>query len=195
MVLQRNVPQPTDILSNSQGDLLNNNNAIDDSFGRNHYAASDTTANNGKHQVIENPVQAAHPLAPTDCIFYGMNDHATIGPLQYTRKPINQVSTPITCLQSSAAGINLGAGGTTDILDFTGIPYCFGEARACCNGPGGTWVSFFWDGAILRATANQYATGGASIFISTSGAILRITAVVAVTGISWTLRFDRILTP
>lgn len=193
MVLQRNKPLATDILSDSQVDLFNNNNAIDDSFGLDHYASSDTTANNGKHKIIRTPVQSTHPLAPIDCLIYGVQDHATIGPLQYTRQPVDQIQTPITCLQSSANGINLGAGNTTNILDFTGLPYCYGEVRAMVNGPVGSLACFYWDGANLQSVIIQ---GNPLVFnFQVSGNILRIQAFTAVTRLSWTLRFDRIFNP
>lgn len=193
MVLQRNKPLPTDILSDSQVDLFNNNNAIDDSFGLDHYASSNTTADNGKHRVLRMPVQPAVPLAPLDCLFYGFQDHATIGPMQYTRKPVDQVPTPVTCLQSSAVGINLIAGGITNILDFTGLPYCYGEVRAMVDGSIGATNAFYWDGANLSTGAMQ---GVPLIFnIQASGTVLRIQAAVAVNDLSWTLRFDRIFNP
>jgi len=53
MTFNPNIPQPTDDLSDSQGDLLNNNLALDASFSINHAAFSDTTADNGKHTYVE----------------------------------------------------------------------------------------------------------------------------------------------
>jgi hypothetical protein len=53
MSFNPNVPQSTDDLSDSQGDLLQNNLALDASFSRNHTAFSDLTASNGKHKFVE----------------------------------------------------------------------------------------------------------------------------------------------
>lgn len=61
MVFKNNIPQPTDNLSVSQGDLLGNNQQLDTSFGFNHYAFSDLTTDNGKHKFISMPPQVASP--------------------------------------------------------------------------------------------------------------------------------------
>src|SRR5574338_194723 len=53
MSFNPNIPQPTDDLSDSQGDLLQNNLALDASFSRNHLPFSDLTASNGKHTFME----------------------------------------------------------------------------------------------------------------------------------------------
>jgi len=61
MPFNPNIPQPNDLLTDSQGDLLANNQQLDTSFGINHYAFSDLTANNGKHKYVQMPVQSADP--------------------------------------------------------------------------------------------------------------------------------------
>lgn len=201
MVLIRNKPLATDILSDSQVDLFNNNNAIDDSFGSDHYAASDLTADNGKHRVITTPVQVVHPPTPLDCRFYSMEDHVTIGALQYTRKVVDQVPTPLTCLQSSSFGITLVPAGVSNILDFTGVPYCFGSVKFCSVVMGPltpliTESAFFWNGSLgITSTVTPFIPSNA--FIEFSGAVLRVRNIGGLTLIqgSWTLRFDRIFTP
>jgi hypothetical protein len=55
------IPQPADLLSNSQGQLLANNGFLDTTFGRNHFPFTDGTANNGHHTFIELVNQAAIP--------------------------------------------------------------------------------------------------------------------------------------
>lgn len=55
------IPQPGDLLSNSQGDLLANNAALDASFSVNHLPFSDASANNGKHTFVELLQQSAKP--------------------------------------------------------------------------------------------------------------------------------------
>ena len=191
--------QPTDILSDSQADLFNNNNAIDDSFGDDHYSASDLTADNGKHRVITTPAQTIHPLTPLDCRFYSMQDHVTIGALQYTRKVVDQVPTPLTCLQSSSIGITLIAGASTNILDFTGVPFSYGIVNVLCNVPGTPRLSSFafgWDGS-QGIASNTINTPVAAAVVEFSGAILRVRNNIAttLTRLSWTLRFDRIFNP
>ncbi len=58
-----NVPQPTDLLSNSQGQILANFNKANSSFGINHYPFDNGTANNGKHKFVTIP-QAIAPFNP-----------------------------------------------------------------------------------------------------------------------------------
>lgn len=60
-IFDPNIPLPTDDLSDSQQDLLDNNRALDATFARNHRAFSDKTASNGKHTFIEMVRQAAIP--------------------------------------------------------------------------------------------------------------------------------------
>lgn len=71
MVFLPNIPQPTDDQSNSQGQLLANNQQLDTSFSVDHYAFSDLTANNGKHKAIHlvnqsDPTTAAGEIAIYD---------------------------------------------------------------------------------------------------------------------------------
>lgn len=71
MPFNPNIPQATDRLAKSQQDLLNNNQQLDTSFGINHYAFSDLTANNGMHkqcQLVEQ-VGAPVPGAGTDSLY------------------------------------------------------------------------------------------------------------------------------
>lgn len=56
-----NIPQAPDFLSNSQLDLLNNNQALDGIFSKNHYAYSLGTSDQGKHKFIEMPLLAVIP--------------------------------------------------------------------------------------------------------------------------------------
>jgi hypothetical protein len=60
MVFNPQIPKPSDLLSNSQGDLLSNNGFLNASFSRNHVPLNIAT-NNGKHTFIELPVLSAIP--------------------------------------------------------------------------------------------------------------------------------------
>ncbi len=49
-----NIPQPGDFISDSQGDLLTNNKALDEVYDRNHYAFSTLAGSTrGKHRFVE----------------------------------------------------------------------------------------------------------------------------------------------
>lgn len=199
MVLQRNKPEAVDLLSDSQVDLKNNNNAIDDSFGDDHYPASDLSTNNGKHKVIKSVLQDAHPTTtvPQDVKLYCAQDHANIGPLQYTKQPVDKVQTPITCLQSTQQAISIGSSGTSDILDFMGVPYSYGTVIACGSLGGNTtaklYYFFFWNGSLGSASSIISPPAGMTIIFS--GSILRITTINPASNFSWTLDFKRIFTP
>lgn len=197
MVLIRNLPKPTDILSDSQVDLKNNNNAIDTSFGLDHFAASNLTANNGKHAMVTTPYAAA-PLTPTDVRFYAAQDHASIGPLQYTRTPVDQVPTPLSRLQSSAAGISIPSAGSTVLLDFTGVPFSYGTYRVVFLYNGATYGissgTFFWNGSSGTSVDTGSVAGLRGIY-SGNNFIFRNGAGAGATQVAWTLEFDRIFTP
>jgi|SRR5690606_12254632 len=52
-IYNNSIPQSTDFLSQSQQDILNNFSQLDTSMAVNHFAFSNTTANNGKHTYVE----------------------------------------------------------------------------------------------------------------------------------------------
>jgi hypothetical protein len=64
MTFDPNIPQPGDLQSDSQGDLLNNNIALDASFENDHTKFSDTTANNGLHKRVSLYQVAVDPPSP-----------------------------------------------------------------------------------------------------------------------------------
>lgn len=59
MAYKNNIPQPTDRLKDSQGDLLNNFQSIKTSFDENHVTFDDPDT--GKHKFITFPQQSAAP--------------------------------------------------------------------------------------------------------------------------------------
>lgn len=63
-----NVPQPNDDLSDSQGQILQNFQKANSSFGIDHYTFADLTVNNGFHQRVTFPGNAT---APTPGANYG----------------------------------------------------------------------------------------------------------------------------
>lgn len=71
-----NIPQPTDELADSQGQILQNFNKADSSFGTDHYRFSDLTVNNGLHQRVTFPGNAT---PPTPAANYGAMFGITAG--------------------------------------------------------------------------------------------------------------------
>jgi len=149
MVFNPNKPQPTDLLEDSQGDLLSNNQDLDTTFGINHYKFSNLTANNGFHNIVTTPEFYANPeIAPvlpsvlpvtvTNPVFYGYQPLdagglpiTNLGLLQYSRGPNNAVPTPVTFLSSTLAPLDFKlAGASANILDFTGISVALGRLVA-----------------------------------------------------------------
>ena len=59
MTFQRNIPQPGDLISVSQDNLLQNFQAINDSYNVNHVLFN--LAGDGKHKFVEMPTQTSDP--------------------------------------------------------------------------------------------------------------------------------------
>lgn len=62
MAFNPSIPQPTDNISTSQGQLLSNNQALNNVFFVDHVTFSDTTAEKGFHKVIHLTIQAVNPV-------------------------------------------------------------------------------------------------------------------------------------
>lgn len=72
MTYNPNIPNATDLLSNSQGQIKANFGKADTSFGTDHYAFSDATVNNGMHKWSEYVNQlSAPPNNASISSFYG----------------------------------------------------------------------------------------------------------------------------
>jgi hypothetical protein len=89
MTYNPNIPQPSDNLSDSQNDLLNNFQTLDTSFAVNHYQFSNATANNGKHKFCEMPIGILPVgLSANEATIYGKSavglSPATEGNLWFT---------------------------------------------------------------------------------------------------------------
>lgn len=66
MTYNPNIPQPSDNLSVSQGDLLTNFQTANTSFGKNHFPFDDLPVNNGKHKFSQYPAQGGAPATLTN---------------------------------------------------------------------------------------------------------------------------------
>lgn len=56
MTYNPNIPNPTDLLSNSQGQIKTNFQQLDTVFGKNHYEFSNSSGPAGKHKFVEMPI-------------------------------------------------------------------------------------------------------------------------------------------
>src|SRR5574338_57542 len=184
-IFNPNIPQPTDKLSISQPQLLQNFSKLDTSFGTDHYPFSDLTSNNGKHNQITTPAYVANPptglppvTAANEPKMYAFQDSANLGVINYSRGPSNAVPTPITKLHGGPIVLNSG-GGLTNVLDFTGLTFAFctlwfGDSVVSTVTTCGGFI-IIWTGAPSNFFRNSQIIGGsAGITIVSSGNILQI---------------------
>lgn len=105
MTYNPNIPQPTDLLSNSQGQILANFNKANSSFGINHYPFDNGTVNNGKHLKVELPTTGAPGSVASELVLFSgttpslrtalfyQRDNSGTGPFQLTGiDPLNATS-------------------------------------------------------------------------------------------------------
>lgn len=138
-----------------------------------------------------------HPVTTTDPKFYGMQDSANVGIIQYSRGPNGAVPTPVTTLQSPAAPITLGSLATTNVLDFTGLSKAYAVLYATnLDFPLGfdfCQAMARWNGTNLITT--NYQIGFANRISSlASGNVLQVKNLTntAMTQVFWTLQLIRI---
>lgn len=106
MAYNANIPQPSDPLYISQGDLLNNFQAIQTLIDVNHVDFSQG-ANQGKHFFIEFPVQSTPPTTVANEVgLYCQNSSLTSQPeLVYERQEGSTVPSPVlTNIEFTSAG-------------------------------------------------------------------------------------------
>lgn len=197
MTFNPNIPQPNDDLSDSQKDILTNFNKANSSFGTNHYAFADLTTNNGKHNNVQTPliVGSAHPITPAaEPAFYGMQDSANVGVIQYSRGPLNAVPSPVTTLQSTAAALTLAPGAKTNVLDFTGLTralcviYAVDTTLPTTNN---TAAFVTWTGVLFQISMFVTTSG---LKVLSAGNILQIgnNGFVALNNVYWTMQLLRL---
>ncbi len=194
-----NIPQANDDLSDSQPQILNNFTKADSSFGIDHYAFSDATANNGFHKQITNPVSALEPTTTTDPILYSLQQTVPIGVIQYSKGPSNVIATPITSLHSSSVVFSLASSASIDIFDFTGLARAFATFRVyglVPTLPGGIVCNVMWDGTVVNIQLIQTVIGASCrLSASVAGNKLRLTNTnpsQTYTNIFWTLELQRL---
>lgn len=215
MVFKPGIPQPNDLLSDSQGDLLGNMQQLDTSFGIDHYKFSDTTANLGFHNQVTTPqfvlspavLPSVEPTTTTNPIFYGYQPLdvggmpiTKLGLLQYSKLPSNGIPTPVTHLQSTAAALSLAingnAGDSTNILDFTGIPraFCMVYASYIIGGVPTNAVYFvFWSGTTFLIS--PIVSTASRIVVAAVGNVLvlaNLNTGNAISALYWTMQMDRL---
>lgn len=206
-VYTRNQPVATDDLDVSQPILLANTNAADSVFGFDHYAFSNTTANQGFHNTVNTPAYSSNfavptitttpPATTTNPILYAFqpidgsgNPTTNIGVLQYSRGTSSAVPTPVTALQSPVSGISLLFAGTTPVLNFSGISGAVAMLYIADYSFSNQASIYFinWGGSSFYIAA--ILTGGYTAFASGSTLSIRNNGNNT-SGVRWTLQFLR----
>jgi hypothetical protein len=197
------IPQANDDLSDSQGQILQNFDKANSSFGIDHYNFANLTADNGKHNQITTPAFIDSPptaLPPVTIAaepkMYAFQDSANAGVLNYSRGPSNAVPTPLTSIHSPVTPIITTANVPVTVFDFTGLARSFCIATACdmTGVPGviNSNIAFvIWTGSDLNFLVMAGVNSG-TIRFQTSGSILQLVSTPgAANNLYWTLDFLR----
>ena len=95
MTFDPSIPQPTDFLDNSQGDLLTNYGQLNTQFGVNHVAFDDASADKGKHKFVTFVQQSDDPESnANEHLLYVKDDGGT--PEIYARPENNGTAFQVT---------------------------------------------------------------------------------------------------
>lgn len=207
MVFNPNRPIASENLSDSQPLLLSNNQALDNSFGVDHYKFSNATGNNGFHNqvttppFVDSPPTGNPPVTTANPILFAFQQTANLGVLQYSRGPNNAVITPLTRLYSPSTPLSIGNSSSLPVFDFTGISlaHCLLTLSYTSTIPITPNVV---QEVLIRyqsgPSSSVISLGGGSgnISITFSGNVMYITTTSsgASTNLFWTLEFKRIQT-
>lgn len=191
MTFNPNIPSSGDKLSSSQVVLLANNQALDNTFGIDHYKFSDATGDVGKHQTVTTP-NIDIPTTTTDPKIYGHEVTAAVGTLQFSRGESDANPTPLT--QKSGVIASLPALTNTNLLDFIGVTTCNFRVSSYI---GGTQTSVMYAGSVTAGVLNQTLqmapSGAVATSFPISGNILQIRSTSNLANVFWVIEFLRIV--
>ena len=197
----RDVPLSTQFQSVSQPIIKDNFNSLDDTFKIDHYGFS-STPNIGLHRQVTTPDLTVHPANGPIPILYAKDESTTqLGILQYSKGPNrtiegNQVSSPLTFIQSSQVAISLVNGASTNVFNFTGITRAFARIYAgnftSSMKFNGAAVAWYGPGTTFRINRDATPTNNLDINATGSTLIVQNTSGSTLNDIYWTLTFLRI---
>lgn len=199
MVYYPSIPQANDLIDESQPQILANFSQLNTTYGVDHYAY-DSGSNNGYHNRVTTPIYStsSHPsTSATLCMFYGMQDTANIGLLQYSRGPSDPIPTPLTTLQSPSTAITLASGAYTTIFDISGTTEVFFIVYVSSdNGTNRTnsMLLCHWDGTNFISTQLNNGSGTPLATVRKTGNNIEVGGFGASTNIYYTCQFLRIQT-
>ena len=208
MTFTLNIPGAGDTLVASQQPIQNNFNSSDTTFGLEHYAFSDTSANNGLHNTVTTPIinngpPPVHPTTTANPIFYCMQDSANVGLLQYSRGPNDAAPTPVTNINSGSTPIILASSASTLILDFAGLFQAIGTLYVMNYDPASassntlTVIEFMWNGNVPTFKFITRFPTGFIPFTPTVASTTKLRVVnttipaITLSNVFWTLKFQR----
>lgn len=216
MVFDNAVPQAGDDLSVSQLDLLNNNISLNSTYGFDHYQFIDTTGNAGAHKKVTTPTFGSHPAASsTQDVFYGMQDSANLGILQYSRgwdsaNSTSQVPTPLTSKHSTSTPLSLASGASTPIFDFSGLSKAICTVYAYDAGSSSKIIRtknealIFWTSTSTTSNTSNVVspTTQSALKLTVSAGVITLTndsntsggSSINLTDLYWTIHFHRVQT-
>ena len=130
MAYNSNIPQPSNKLRNSQGDLLANFQAIKTLIDVNHIDFADST-NQGKHNFVTLPVTTSSPSAPTflsteeglyNLLFTTTNNNEIFAHIQQTLSGTRNQEIPFTASSLSRSAPVPAATNTAQSVGWTYLP-------------------------------------------------------------------------
>jgi len=189
MTYNKNIPQATDDLSVSQGEVQANFLQLNTSFEIDHYTFDDVSGDTGKHRTITTVDQVTDPTtAAVEPRIYGKGTFTPSLVLQYSRGESDAVPTPLT---SAHGDLVLPAATTTDLFDFTGITTGLVEVYLWNVAGPGTQISghIIISGGVLNTTG--LASTATALTFSVAGSVLNVRHQTGITT-KWTLDFKRL---
>jgi len=200
-----NTPILSDNLSVSAVQMNTNFSTINTVFGIDHYDFTVAIPNGGFHKSVTTPDQGTAPSTSASVAsFYGLIPSANIGLIQFSRGPSSSVPSPVTYLQSPATPLSILSAGTSNVLDFTGLPasmstaYCF-DTSTTGSPPIMSQALVTWSGSVLIVTNMAFTAGSSAIpttklLFQTSGSVLQVknNSGGNLTGTYWTLQLLRV---
>lgn len=182
----------------SQPKIRTNFQQQNTTYGTDHYAFDNGTANNGFHKQVTSPDQGGDVVTTTNPAFYAKIPSANIGLIQFSRGPSAPVASPVTFRQSPATPLVLAPAGTTNVLDFSGLT----TAIAVLYAADPIYVSGL-ETARIQAMAYFSSTGPilkivtfntSQLTAQVSGTILRLinNGSASMSNVYWTLQFMRL---
>lgn len=188
-------PISTDNQDVSAPQIRTNFSQANTSFGTDHYAFDDATANNGNHKVIRTPDQSSAPTTSSSiAAMYGLipaqvGSGDPVGLIQFSRGPSDATPSPVTNFHGTIASLTTTP---TTILDLTGLSRAIVEVYALSDSSTARLQqTLFYNGTTLvggTVQRNGFVLTDTSPIIQISAT----TAAVTQANVYWTIKLLRL---